>query len=497
MTFNSFQYLIYFPILLLIYYSISQKFRVIFLLISSYYFYYCWKPEYVILLVIFTLSDYLLAIEIEKSDSAKKRRIILFISLFLNIGALFLFKYITFFSNSLKIFFSQLNIFINIPSIKLLAPVGISYFTFKKISYIIDVYRKTQKPENHFGKFALYVSFFPAIASGPIDRARKLIHQFNKNIIFNYDNVTNGLKLITWGLFKKVVIADRLAILVNQVFNNSNDYKGLPLIIAIYFYSFQIYLDFSGYIDIARGSAKMLGLNLIKNFDRPYFSHSIGEFWKRWHISLSTWLRDYLFLPISYYVMRKINVEKIMFIRIDSFAYSVGIIITWFLAGLWHGAGWTFIIWGLLHSTYLVFSHFTRKQRRKYRRKFQLQKKYPQLFKLFQICITFHLVSFAWIFFRANNLQDALYIIKNLFTNLCFQNYKLYNFSLSKFDFAISIMSIIFFIIIELFQGHKSIIRSLSQKPILFRWILYYLFVIFIILFGVYNTDAKFIYFQF
>ena len=258
-----------------------------------------WKAEYLILIIISTIIDYFAAIQMSKQTVSSKRKLYLLLSLFVNLGLLFGFKYFNFFSDSLCTIFDQFNIFYNVPTFKVLLPVGISFYTFQTLSYTIDVYRKKREPEKHLGIFALYVAFFPQLVAGPIERSTRLLPQLVEKYNFNYDRVTDGLKLMLWGFFKKVVIADRIAVIVNQVYSNPNEAAGIPLLIGTYLFAFQIYCDFSGYSDIAIGAAKVFGIDLMQNFRRPYFAKSIREFWQRWHISLSTWFRDYLYRPLG------------------------------------------------------------------------------------------------------------------------------------------------------------------------------------------------------
>ena len=299
MLFNSIEFVIFFPIVVGLYFAIPYRYRWGLLLIASYYFYMCWKAEYIILIVVSTVSAYCAAILIEKQKEPSKKKIYLIFSVSINLGLLFLFKYFNFFNDSLSALFNRFNLLYDVPAFKVLLPVGISFYTFQIIGYSIDVYRGENKPEKHLGIFALYVAFFPQLVAGPIERCARLLPQFYKKYEFDYQRVTDGLKLMAWGMFKKVVIADRLAPLVSQVYDHPLDYQGITFIVATVFFSFQVYCDFSGYSDIAIGAGQVMGIKLMKNFDRPYAARSVSEFWRRWHISLSSWIRDYLFLPIA------------------------------------------------------------------------------------------------------------------------------------------------------------------------------------------------------
>lgn len=459
------------------------------LLIASYYFYMCWKAEYIILIVISTLIDYFASMMMGKTENKAKRQKYLILSLCSNLGLLFAFKYFNFFNDSARAVFNYFNIFYNVPSFKLLLPVGISFYTFQTLSYTIDVYGGRQKPEKHLGIFALYVSFFPQLVAGPIERSLNLLPQFYQKNEFDYKRVTDGLKLMLWGFFKKLVIADRLAIFVNQIYNNPEQFQGYPLIIATYFFAFQIYCDFSGYSDIAIGAAQVMGYDLMDNFNRPYFSKSISEFWKRWHISLSSWFKDYLYIPLG---GNKVSKQRWYF----------NLFFVFLVSGLWHGANWTFVVWGALHGFYLISSIWTAKIRYKITGLFRLHK-YPQIHKYVKILVTFHLVLFSWIFFRANKLSDAVYIVKNIFTGISISHLKIFywdllfhRFQMNRIDFSISIGAILFMEFIHFIQRHNRIRHMLSEKPVWFRWAIYYIMIFATLFFGKY-VKQEFIYFQF
>ncbi len=485
MLFNSIEFFLFFIIAVTIYFRIPQRYKWLFLLGSSYYFYMCWKPEYIILIIASTLIDYFVGLQIGKADEKYKRKFYLMISLFSNLGILFGFKYFNFFNDSFRQLFDQFNIFYNVPEFNLILPVGISFYTFQTLSYTIDVYRGEKTPEKHLGIFALYVSFFPQLVAGPIERSTRLIPQFYRETSYDYFRVTNGLKLMLWGLFKKVVIADRLAQYVNIVYNNPHDYSGLPLMVATIFFAFQIYCDFSGYSDIAIGAAQVLGFNLMDNFNRPYYSKSIAEFWKRWHISLSTWFRDYLYIPLGGN-------------RVVKWRWYYNLFIVFLVSGLWHGANWTFVIWGALHGFYLIFSIMTATLRGKIARFTRLET-YPLVNRNFKVAITFALVSFSWIFFRANNLSDAFYIIANMFSKITdpgMIDIVLNGFGYGYKGFLVAIFSLVFLEIMHMIQRHGSIRQMLLTKPAWFRLTVYSFLVISILVFGVFRAN-QFIYFQF
>lgn len=451
----------------------------------------CWKPEYIILILLSTLIDYYSGIKIETSKGIREKKFFLLISLFSNLGILFGFKYLSFFNESVRNAFVYFNIFYDVPVFDILLPIGISFYTFQTLSYSISVYKQEHKAERNFIAFALYVSFFPQLVAGPIERSTKLLPQFKNKFDFDYERVTNGIKLMLWGFFKKVVIADRLAILVNQVYNNPEDYTGIPLIIATYFFAFQIYCDFSGYSDIAIGSAQVLGYKLNDNFNRPYFSKNISEFWKRWHISLSTWFRDYLYIPLG---GNKVSKNR----------WLMNLFIVFFVSGLWHGANWTFVVWGALHGFYLIFSILSADFRKKIQALLRLSKD-SKFLRFFKVFFTFHLVLFAWIFFRANNVSDAFYIISNLFNFANFSEFMLKMsmiggtescLGMSKLQLLLSFLLIIFMESIHLFQRHKKMRNFLSEKPVFLRWSIYYVLIFAILILGEFSS-SDFIYFQF
>lgn len=500
MTFTSFKFFVFLPLVIGFYYALPHRFRRAFLLAASIYFLACFKPEYTIVLVISTLIDFFLGLRIQATTHPGKKKFLFLTGLLLDISTLIAFKYLDFLNEILGTFLHQLNIFYEIKPLEILLPVGISYYTFKKISYLIDVYRGTYPAEKKFYTFALYVSFFPTLMAGPIDRAGKLLPQFHQPISFDYQKVTDGLKLIAWGFFKKVVIADRLAVFVDKVYNHPDIYDGPSLVVATIYFSFQVYCDFSGYTDIVIGIGKVLGFDLMENFNRPYFARSIGEFWKRWHISLSSWLMDYLFLPISYAVSRRIKGPRFLYIKAEVWAYITGIILTFFLCGLWHGASWTFVLWGLLHGFYLALSFLTRKTRKKIVKKIKI-KKIPAFHHAFQVLVTFVFVSFSWIFFRANSVTDIFQVIKRLFSgwsSILNLNglMEALTFGLEKKKLAVAIISIVFLLIIQVRREDKTFVNYINQQKNIVRWSFYILLLVWLMTFGEPEVEG-FIYFRF
>ncbi len=490
MLFNSFHFLVFFPLVLFFYFLMPHKYRWLFLLGASYYFYMSWKPAYLILILVSTLIDYFAAILMERSIEKWKRKFYLSLSLFSNMGLLFVFKYFNFLNDAVKEIFSLFAFDYPLENLDLLLPVGISFYTFQTMSYTIDVYRREREPEKHLGIFALYVSFFPQLVAGPIERSTRLIPQFYKKCGFDYQRVTDGLKLMAWGFFKKLVIADRVAVLVNKVFNHPTQFEGLPLVVATVFFAIQIFCDFSGYSDIAIGSAKVLGFDLMENFKRPYYSKSISEFWKRWHISLSTWFRDYLYIPLGGN-------------RVVKWRWYYNLFITFLISGLWHGANWTFVFWGGLNGLYLIVEIVTAGWRKSIVSFLKIDRS-PIFYKCLRVGITFFLTCFAWIFFRANNLSDAFHIIGNIFSDSSsylnpegfIHMVKTKKLGLDYYNFNVAIIAIAFMEIIHLSQRKGSLRVSIRRWKPFMRWVAYLGIVQAIVLFG-YFSEQQFIYFQF
>ncbi len=482
MIFNSFEYAVFFLAVVSLYFAIPYRFRWLLLLAASYYFYAAWRAEYLILIIISTLIDYGVGLGLGRARRQSTRRLLLVTSLSANLGILFLFKYFNLFNGSLRsaadlLALNGFNVPYNVPDLTWLLPVGISFYTFQSMSYSIDVFRGEQQPERHLGIFALYVAFFPQLVAGPIERSTQLLPQFYEKFVFDSERISSGLRLIAWGLFKKVVIADRLAFFVNSVYNSPGEQSGAALIVATYFFAFQILCDFSGYSDIAIGSARVLGFDLMQNFRRPYLSLSIAEFWRRWHISLSTWFRDYLYIPIGGN-------------RVSGARWAFNILVVFVISGLWHGAAWTFVIWGALHGLYLLtgaaLHRFTR----------GASVLFGWLWRTLCLLVTFHAVCFAWIFFRANSLADAQYIIGHLFTNLDFRGYVGALGTAESVEFLLSLGLILFLVGVQIAEETVGVATRFPRLPASVRWGIYYAGAMLIFLLGVRGNEA-FIYFQF
>jgi len=487
MLFNSIHFLFFFILVTTTYFAIPHKYRWLLLLASSCYFYMVFVPIYILILGFTIVIDFFAGIYIEKFKGEKRKRFLI-ASLIANIGILAVFKYYNFFNDNLTSLMHGAGFQNPIPYLSILLPIGLSFHTFQAMSYTIEVYRGNQKAERNFGIYALYVMFYPQLVAGPIERPQNLLHQFYEKHTFDYQRITDGLKLMVWGLFKKVVIADRAAILVNQVYGDPASYEGIPLIIATLFFTFQIYCDFSGYSDMAIGAAQVMGFKLMTNFNRPYYSKSISEFWKRWHISLSTWFKDYLYISLG---GNRVSIPRWYF----------NLFFVFLVSGFWHGANWMFIIWGALHGFYLVFAILTQRVRSRFQNFLGL-KEYSNVNRFIQVSITFVLVWFAWIFFRAKTVPDAFYIVTHLFSgistvlDLTSLKYCLTNLGISKYDFVILLFSISFMEFVHYKQRNKKLRLEIALKPVWLRWSFYYFVILSIIVFGVFNK-SQFIYFQF
>ena len=397
MSFVDIRFLFFFPAVVLGNFLLPERFRWAWLLVASYFFYMLWRPEYALMLLFITALDYFAGLGMGIDRHPHRRKLYLAASLIGNLGILFIFKYFNFFFDSLGALLHAVGSGATLPTLSLLLPIGISFHIFQSLSYTIDVYKKKFEPVRHFGKFALYVSFFPQLVAGPIERPSELLTQFFEARRFNLEKARRGALLMLWGFYKKVAIADNLAPMVNAVYASPSSFSGPSLILATMLFAYQLYCDFSGYTDIARGAANILGYDLVKNFDRPYISTSVAEFWRRWHISLSSWLRDYLYYPLAF------AGKEVTPLRLYA-----SLFITFVLIGLWHGAAWTYVIMGALFGMYLVVGSVTQRWRE---RVFSL----PTWLKR---GIVFALVCIAWIFFRAPSLSEAWYIVSHLLARI-------------------------------------------------------------------------------
>lgn len=485
MLFNSVQFALFFVIVTISYFALPFRYRWALLLGVSCYFYMAFVPAYILILGFTIVIDYIAGLVIERSADARRKKILLIVSLVANIGVLAFFKYFNFLNGNLADLAHLLGWNYSIASLSIVLPIGLSFHTFQAMSYTIEVYRGHQKAEHHFGIYALYVMFYPQLVAGPIERPQNMLHQFHEKHAFEYVRVTDGLKLMGWGLFKKVMIADRLAPIVDQVYANPAAAEGPALVFATVLFAFQIFCDFSGYSDIAIGAAQVMGFKLMRNFDRPYFATSIPEFWRRWHISLSTWFRDYLYLPLGGS-------------RTTFWRWQFNIAVVFILSGLWHGASWNFVVWGALHALYMITANITTKQRSAVSHALQLQR-VPRLASLLQIAGTFGLVCFAWIFFRARTTADAFLIVAHLPSGWgqALSSGRL-GMSLSLDEVAVAAAAILIMEMVHLLQQRGSVRAMIAVQPVWLRWAIYTAAVTVIVLFGkIYDQPQQFIYFQF
>ncbi len=395
MVFNSGSFLLFFPIVVCVYFLLPKLLKNFWLLLASYYFYMSWDAKYGLLLLGCTLITYLasLVIEFGQKKHERKGTVYLVLALLLIFGLLFYFKYINFVLESVQGILGYFGVTLSVPAFDIVLPVGISFFTFQAAGYLIDVYRGDIYAEKNFFRYALFVSFFPQLVAGPIERSKNLLKQLDRGYSFEFERVREGIYMMLWGFFMKLVIADRAAILVDQVFNNLQDKPGSAVVLATVLFAFQIYGDFGGYSMIAIGAAKVIGIDLMRNFDSPYFAVSSADFWRRWHVSLNTWFRDYLYIPLGgnrHGVLRK----------------NLNLLIVFLVSGLWHGANWTYVVWGGINGLYQIIGNLTKGIRDAVRRVLHIREEFF-LHRLFQILLTFVMTDFAWMFFRVNSMKDA------------------------------------------------------------------------------------------
>jgi len=478
MLFNSINFAIFLPIVFILYWFVTKKNLMLqnsLILAASYFFYACWDWRFLFLLMFSTLLDFVTGLKMQESEDKKGKRIWFWLSVIINLGFLGAFKYYNFFATSFTEALSQFGFKINPRTLSIILPVGISFYTFHGLSYVIDIYKGRIKAERNFVDYAVFVSFFPLLVAGPIERATHLLPQIKKQRTFDYAKAVDGLRQILWGLFKKIVIADNCAEFANQIFNNSNHHSGSTLFLGALFFTFQIYGDFSGYSDIALGTARLFGIELLRNFAFPYFSKDIAEFWRRWHISLSSWFRDYLYIPLG-------GSKGGNWMRVRN------TFIIFIVSGFWHGANWTFIVWGALNAIFIMPS-ILRKTNRNNLETVAQGRLLPTTTEFFQMMLTFILTVFAWIFFRADNLSHALNFTSKIFSTSLF--------SIPAIVPKFAIILILIFIIIEwLGRENQYAIEKLGikwYKPL--RWAFYYCLIFTVYYFA--GKEQQFIYFQF
>jgi alginate O-acetyltransferase complex protein AlgI len=483
MLFNSIDFAIFLPIVFILYWFFAHKklkLQNFIIVVASYLFYGWWDWRFLSLILFSTIVDYTIGLKLSNEENHLKRKALLWISILVNLGFLGFFKYYNFFIDNFITVFSFFGTDLEVNSLNIILPVGISFYTFQTLSYTIDVYRRKLEPAKDFIIFSAFVSFFPQLVAGPIERATHLLPQFYKKRTFDYSKAVDGMRHILWGLFKKIVIADNCAEYANQIFNNSENLNGSTLVLGALFFTFQIYGDFSGYADIAIGTSRLFGFDLSKNFSFPYFSRNVAEFWRRWHISLSTWFRDYLYIPLG--GSRGGTWMKIR----NTFAIFI-------VSGFWHGANWTFIVWGALNAIYFLPLLLTNKNRNNIETVAQ-GRIFPTIKEFLSMLLTFGLTIFAWIFFRANNIEHAISYISEILSPSLFLKP---NFEGIDSSSTTIIILVFIFILVE-WKGRedKYAIEKLGikwKRPI--RYAMYYLIIIAIFWFG--GSKQQFIYFQF
>lgn len=485
MLFNSFTFIIFFIVVSLLYFLLPKRARWLLLLVASCIFYMAWNV-YLLALILFTIFvNYFTALRISKAKSERRRKQTLITAIIIDFGLLFVFKYLGFMNETLLALFGDSW---PIETLNIILPMGISFYTFQAAAYTIDVYRGDIKPERHFGIYALFVMFFPQLVAGPIERSANLLPQFRKKHDFDLKRIVSGVRIMLWGFFKKIVIADRAAIAVNTIYNSATDYTGLYLTAATLLFTFQIYCDFSGYSDIAKGCARVLGFDLMDNFKNPYLSKSIKEFWKRWHVSLSTWFMDYVYIPLG--GNREGKAKKYR-----------NLLVTFLVSGLWHGANWTFVLWGGLHGLYQIIGQMTLKTRNSVKKKLRI---YDNSFGgLISTVITFGLVCVGWVFFRANTASDAVYIVSHMaqgITGWWDRQYiyeALTGMGLNLYEVLMLGLAILFLVVSEIFSGKNCVYDVVERKNMAVRLIFYIITAVFILSAGVFYEAGAFIYFQF
>lgn len=479
MLFNSLEFAVFFPLVCCLYFSAPHRARLPLLLVASCAFYMAFIPVYILILFVTIGIDYFAGIRIENSQG-RARKVWLIVSILSTCLVLFVFKYFDFFTSNFVGLAHLIGWSLPEPVVHIILPIGLSFHTFQSLSYVIEVYYGRQKAECNFIPYATYVMFFPQLVAGPIERPQNLLHQFYERHDFDYDRITAGLKRMAWGFFKKLVVADRLALFVNDVYAAPRNFNGLQLTLATLFFAYQIYCDFSGYSDIALGAAQVLGFKLMENFRTPYYSRSISEFWHRWHISLSTWFRDYLYIPMGGS-------------RQGLLRWVFAIMVTFAVSGLWHGANWTYVVWGALNGVYLLAGTATKTWRDKLFGTIGLDRE-TLLRRGIMMATTFVLTLLGWVVFRAKNLGDAWYVVGNFTRGWNFSHIGTEQFLLRQMPVAVG--SIVLLELGQLLQGKVSIPSLLNKFPTVPRWAFYSGCVLAIVMFGIYRK-MQFIYFQF
>lgn len=490
MLFNSAQFLLFFPVVTLLYFVIPHKARYLWLLAASYFFYMCWNPTYALLLATSTLITYASGLLIARAQSTGMKKLWVALSFTLNLAILFFFKYYVFATNALGAVFARLGIALTIPGFDVLLPVGISFYTFQALSYTMDIYRNEIYPEKNVLRYALFVSFFPQLVAGPIERSKNLLVQLNQKHTFSYERMKSGLLRMMYGYFQKIVIADRAALLVNEVFDHYQMYSGLEIAIGAVVFAVQIYCDFGGYSNIAIGAAEVMGFRLMENFRQPYFAMSVKDFWRRWHISLSTWFRDYLYIPLGGSRKGKLRTY-------------CNTMLVFLASGLWHGASWNYVVWGAMHGVVQIFGDVTKPLREKLTALLHVNTDCFS-YRLFRTVWTFIIVDIAWIFFRANGTRAAIDMLRRMFMRFnpwIFTDGSLYTLGLDSKNFWLLVFCTLAMFLVDKYREQGKCVRgTLAKQNLPFRWAFYYIGLLTLIIFGVYGVGfdaSQFIYFQF
>lgn len=493
MLFNSLEFLIFFPLVVAIYFIIPKKTRYVWLLVTSYYFYMGWNAQYALLIATSTIITYLSGIMLWKFKQNWVRKLTVAVSFISNLGILVFYKYFDFILDNINAVLANVGVELISNPFDVLLPVGISFYTFQALSYTVDVYRGDIEAEKNPLRYALFVSFFPQLVAGPIERSGNLLNQLRNvhNIkLWNYERVANGVIQMVWGMFQKMVIADRVAIFVNSVYDNLHAVGTIETVAAAVAFSIQIYCDFAAYSTIAIGAARVMGFELMENFNTPYFATSIQDFWRRWHISLSTWFRDYLYIPLG--GNRKGTVRK-----------YINLMITFLVSGLWHGASWNFVIWGALHGAYQVIGGVTKPLRKKFNEIFKVKENVFS-YKFGQMLFTFALTTLTWVFFRAETIDEAFYFFDRMtrWNPWVIFNEGIFQFGLDRIEMNILLMGIVIMLLIDILRyvKKKQFSDFMMEQNIWFRWIVVIAMILGCVIYGVYGIDfdsSQFIYFQF
>ncbi len=483
MPFNSLKYFLFLPVVYLVFYLVGERARWIVLLAASLLFYAALNVPYLLaVLVLVAMTTYGFGIWIDQAESATAKRARLWGGVAVNVLILVAMKYLPFLSENLNALSTLFSLDTRIQPVKAFVAIGVSYYVFQAMSYLFDISLEIEKPERHFGYFALYLAFFPKLLQGPIERAGDLIPQLKSRYEFNYDNMRFGMLLFAWGLFKKVVVADRLGLYVDTVYNDVHAYTGLPLLLGTYAYAFQVYMDFSGYTDMALGSARLFNINLTQNFNSPYLATSVADFWRRWHITFSRWILDYIFKPL-----------QMQWRNWKNWGTAAALVAAFLVSGIWHGASWGFVIWGGLHGMYMACSVFYKPYQKKLHKALGIEK--TTVLKVWQIFVTFNLVSFAWIFFRANTLNDAVYVLMNTVSATTgFSSFFGIN---GKLGLVLTITAVGFFIFFAFKIFLKNDTDNIARENACYRYFVYNLLLLLTLFLAQYSATKSFIYFQF